>query len=294
MSSTQITPATMERLFGTTVGNEILQTVEANVISSAKYYMGVPDGKFFDSETFGSEVANAKKAYITMNTLMGGETSERDRFNEGKKHVHGLLTVHGVKKMVELYTYLFLFATQCCKDNEFRTVRACRQHEISAGESVVRALASTTKLSTDEIMKLGYGEKIGLAICHYNIHKGAIVLDMEQLGKENLKPEEREVLLLMGNKISAQYCGYDTRYYGKDNRPAAIYLIDVYPPEVSNETVNLETLEAAVYNKNILKEIRKFYYALNVASEFPKMPDCYPLWKANFQKLVLHQVSQLL
>lgn len=290
----EITSASMEKFFHTTTGNEILQNIKGKIISAAQYYMGVPDGKFFEQEHFGEEVAKAKKAYITMNTLMGGDSSEHDRFAEGKKQTHGLLTIPGIRKMVELYTYLFFFATQTSEDIEFETVRACRQNEISEGESIVRALTSTTKLSVDEIMKFGYGNKIGLAICRYKIHKGAIVFDMEKLDEHYRKPEEREVLLLMGNKLVARYCGYDERYVGKDGKPAAIYEINVYPPESITEPINTTTLEAAVYNKNTLKEIRKFYYALNVASVFPKMPDCYPVWKANFQKLVLHEVSKLL
>jgi hypothetical protein len=143
-------------------------------------------------------------------------------------------------------------------------------------------------------MNFGYGNKIGLAICHYRFHKGAVVLDMETLGEHYLKPEEREVLILMGNKLVTRYCGLDGQYIGKDNRPAAIYVIAVYPPEPSTEHVNIAALENAVYNKNTLKEIRKFYYALNVASVFPQIPDCYPVWKANFQTLVLHEVNKLL
>lgn len=290
----KITATSMEKFFHTSIGNDILQNVNANIISAAQYYMGVPDGKFFDAEHFGEEVAKAKKAYITMNTLMGGDSSERDRFAEGKKHTHGLVTLPAVKKMVELYTYLFLFATQNSKDITFETVRACRQSEISEGESTVRALTSTTKLSIDEIMKFGYGNKNGLAICRYKFHEGAVVFDMEKLNEHYLKPEEREVLILMGNKLVSRCLGYDDRYLGKDGKPAMIYEIDVYPPTPSTEAVNIATLEAAVYNKKTIRQIRTFYFALNVCSEFPKVPDCYPAWKANFQKLVMHEVSQLL
>lgn len=290
----EITSTSMEKFFRTSVGNEILQKVNTNIISAAKYYMGVPDGKFFDTEHFGSEVAEAKKAYITLNTLMGVDSSERDRFSEGKKQIHGLLTVPAVRRMVELYTYLYLFAVQTSEDITYETVRACRQSEISEGESTVRALASTTKLSIDEIMKFGYGNKNGLAICRYKFHKGAVVFDMEKLNEHYLKPEEREVLILMGNKLVSRCLGYDERYTGKDGKPAMIYEIDVYPPEPLNEPVNLTTLEAAVYNKATLKPIRTFYFGLNVCSDFPKVPECYPVWKANFQKLVLHQVSQLI
>lgn len=86
------------------------------------------------------------------------------------------------------------------------TTQACRRNqEIETG--MLQAFSSTTKNSIEEIMKLGYGDKINLAICNYIIEEGAVVLDMETLGEEYKKPEEREVMLLMGNRLESKKIG---------------------------------------------------------------------------------------
>lgn len=285
--------ANILKFLQTSTGKEILRKVDENVISAAQYYMGIPNGNFFEARDFEESVVNSKKAYITLNTLMGVDSSEMDRFTEGKKQTPGLLTPIGVKKMISLYTYLFYFATKRDKEIGFETVRACRQSEISEGKSMVRALTSTTKLSVDEIMNLGYGNKNGLAICKYKFHRGAVVFDMEDLGDEYLKQEEREVLILMGNNLVSHCCGYDYHYTGKDGQPAMIYEIDVYPPTITSENINIEEIEAIVYNKNIISEVKMFYEELNVSKDFPIVPNCYHVWKENFQKLVFYEISQL-
>jgi len=263
------------------------------IISAAKYYMGVPDGKYFEAKDFDSSVVNAKKAYVTLNTIMGGETAEEDRFNEGKKQVPGLLTPLGVKKMINLFTLLYCFASgDDVTDHLLETVRACRQTEISEGHSTVEALSSTTKLSIDEIMELGYGNKNGLAICLYNFYEGAVVFDMERLGKEYLKPEEREVLLMMGNQLVATCLDYDSRFLGKDGKPALLYRVDVYPPYFGDCKDSQEELEKIVYDPDNIKTVQAFYTALNEEHKFPSIPACYHEWKDSFKKLVFMELSK--
>lgn len=272
-----------------TAGDIVFQ----EMISAAKYYMGVPDEKYFKAKDFDESVVKAKKAYVTLNTIMGGQTAEMDRFNEGKRQIPELLTPLGVKKMLHLFTHLYCFASGSSTSITYETVRACRQSEVSEGESVVGPLTSTTKLSVDEIMKLGYGDKNGLAICRYKFHDGVAVFDMEKLGKDYLKPEEREVLLMMGNRLSACCKGYDDRYLGKDGQPALMYEIDVYPPEFGDIAESREELKKVVYDEKSISEIKKFYTALNEEKDFPCVPACYAQWKDYFQKLVLQELKKL-
>lgn len=283
------------KLLQTSAGEESLREasiiVSNQIISAAKYYMGLPDGNYFKSGDFDESVVNAKKAYITLNTIMGGDTAEEDRFNEGKKQIPELLTPLGVKKMINLFTLLYCFASGNDEKSSFETVRACRQSEISEGESIVGALTSTTKLSIDEIMNLGYGDKNGLAICKYKFHDGVAIFDMEKLGANYLKPEEREVLLLMGNKLVAHCCGYDNRYLGKDGQPALVYDIDVYHPEFEQAVETYQELENVVYDTHTINEIKKFYMELNGEDDFPKVPECYLKWKDYFKKLVFHELK---
>ena len=285
------------KVLGTVAGEEELrvagQKISEQIISAAKYYMGVPDGKYFQSTDFPESVTKAKKAYITLNTVMGGETAEEDRFKEGKKQRPELFTPVGVKKMITLFTHLYAFASGCDATTICETVRACRQTEVSEGISIVGPLTSTTKLSVEEIMKLGYGEKNGLAICHYNFYEGSCIFDMELLGQDYLKPEEREVLLLMGNKLKSRCEGYDNRYLGKDGQPALTYVIDVYPPEFAPITETQQELERIVYHPQTIKEVRNYYTALNAGGEFPVASDCYQEWKSSFQKLVFLELKKL-
>ena len=277
---------------GETAMREASKLVSEEIISAAKYYMGVPDGKYFEAAYIEEEAVKAKKAYVTLNTIMGGDTAEMDRFNEGKKQTPELLTPYGVKKMVTLFTHLFCFASGNKEAVKYETVRACRQTEVAEGESIVGPLTSTTKLSVDEIMKLGYGNKNGLAICRYKFHDGAAIFDMEALGKNYLKPEEREVLILMGNKLVSTCVGYDDRYLGKDGQPALMYDIDVYPPEIVTFG-NQSELEKVVYDPDTIKEVKSFYQQLNAGGDFPEIPSGYPEWKAAFKKLVFEEISKL-
>ena len=261
-------------------------------ISAAKYYMGVPDGRYFKKEDFDESVVNAKKAYITLNTLMGGETAERDRFDEGKKQIPELITSLGIKTIINLFIHLY-YLGKVNPTISFETVRACRQSEIAAGESTNMALISTTKLSIEEIMKLGYGNKNKLAICQYQFHDGAVVLDMETLGKDYLKPEEREVLILMGNKLITHCCGYKDHCLGKDGKLALMYAIDVYPPQYEEIEESYCELEELVYDEKKIAEVRMFYTTLNMDEKFPAIPNSYLEWKKAFQKLVFCELKRI-
>ncbi len=272
---------------------EASRVVSEEIISAAKYYIGTPDGKYFEAGQFHKNVVKAKKAYVTLNTIMGGNTAEQDRFNEGKKQIPELLTPLGVKKMVSLFIHLFYFASEGSSNIDYETVRACRQTEVSEGESIVGALTSTTKLSIDEIMKLGYGNKNGLAICRYKFYDGVVIFDMERLEDEYMKPKEREVLLLTGNKLEVHCYGYDERYLGKDGQPALMYDIEVFPPKFKNNTKNQEELERVVYDATYIAEIKKFYEALNQDTHFPNVPECYDVWKKSFKELVILELSNL-
>ncbi|MCI9178386.1 MAG: hypothetical protein HFJ28_07635 [Clostridia bacterium] len=271
------------------------QVISQQIISAAKYYMGAPDGQYFTKKDFPDEVVNAKKAYITLNTILGGETAEMDRFQEGKKQVPELFTPLGVEKMITLFMHLYCFASGADDTAGYETVRACRQTEVSEGESIVGPLTSTTKLSVDEIMQLGYGNKNNLAICKYQFHEGAVAFDMEKLGKDYMKPEEREVLLLPGSSLIAFCIGHDDRYLGKDGKPALLYQVSVYPPDFSSiYTENPEELREVVYNEENIREVRAFYEALNGQGEFPIEPDCYRDWKDRFQKLVFTELIKFI
>lgn len=287
----------LQKFLQTSAGENALReagrVVSQEIFSAAKYYMGAPDGRYFKEKDFDESVVKAKKAYVTLNTIMGGETAEMDRFNEGKKQVPELLTPLGVKKMINLFIHLYCFGSENNTDINFETVRACRQSEVSAGESIVGPLTSTTKLSIDEIMRLGYGNKNGLAICRYKFHDGASIFDMEELGKEYLKPEEREVLMLMGSKLIARSLGYDSNYLGKDGQPALMYEVEVYPPDFKDIVGDYETLESIVYNEEYIKEIKEFYKALNDEGDFPEVPVCYDEWKESFKKLVFLEIKKL-
>ena len=51
---------------------------------------------------------------------------------------------------------------------------------------------------------------------------------MEKLGKNYLVPEEREVLILPGNRLSSEQIGKDSKHEGKDGKDAIVYNIDVH------------------------------------------------------------------
>lgn len=259
----------------------------AKIISAAKYYQGKPDGKYFTSKDFPDEVVQAPKAYITINTLMEGDTSEEERFREGKKHIPGIITPKGIEKIIELHKDLFWFGLNNPAE-WIETTRACkRTSEVSSG--VVSSLMSTTKNTINEIYGLGYGDKTGLAICNYRFHKGAVIFDMEKLGEDYLVPEEREILILPGNQLVSTKIGEDSTHKGIDGKNGIVYEIDVYAPQLEDVTEIEASLKETVYDNDMIEQVRNFYEQLNQnigTTNYPVEPKGYRDWKKAFQNLV--------
>ena len=274
--------------------------VSSEIISAQKYYVGNPDGKFITIKDFDEETVKAKKAYVTINTLMGNDEAEFMRFGEEKKQTPGLISSVGLQRIVDMLVLLFVFANDGEKI-EYDTVKACRQTEISEtaeGEYVfITALQSSTKATIEEILALGYGNKNKLAICKFHFHEGAVVLDMVRFGKDYLKPEEKEVLLLTGNKYQAKCLGYSDKFFGKDGQPALMYDVDVYAPDGFYWKVDSseEELKEKVFNREMIEKVKKFYEALNVniGGEYPKEPEGYRAWKEAFKMYVYSQLDKI-
>ncbi len=260
------------------------------IISASKYYVGIPDGLFFSYDEFPKDVVEAKKAYITINTLLGNINAEKDRFLEGKKQIPNLICEKGLKRIIDLYTFLYYYSLKNSDKSNFETVRACRQSEISLGESIIETLTSTTKLSLEEIINLGYSNKNGLALCKYIFNKGALYFDLENLGKDYVKPYEREVLVMFGNIIKTEYIG-KSNYLGKDNKPGLLYKVNVYGPQINIENKTLEELESRVYNREKLNKIKEFYTNLNDLNTFPEYPFFLESWKKDFKSLVYKNIE---
>lgn len=264
------------------------------IISAAQYYQGKPDGQYFSSTDFPKEVVYATKSYITLNTLMGSDNAEKERFLEGKRHIPGIITSKGIQKIMELYNDLFLFGLNNPAEG-IETLRACKRiSEVNSG--TVSSLMSTTKKSIDEIYNLGYGNKVELAVCNYILHSGAIVFDMEKLGKNYLVPEEREVLILPGNRFSSEQIGKDSKHKGKDGKDAIVYNIDVYPPKLDKVKDNEKDLKSFVFNEDIIEKVRNFYEQLNQnikTGEYPIEPDEYRSWKKAYMKLIFQNLYKL-
>lgn len=277
-----------------------VKTVSSDIISAQKYYVGNPDGKFITEKYFDKETVNARKAYETINTLMGNDKAEFMRFSEGKKQTPGLITPIGLQKIVDMVVLLFTFANNG-KEITYETVRACRQTEISEtrdGEyEFIDAFQSTTKATIKEIIALGYGNKNKLAICKLHFNKGAIILDMERFGKEYLKPEEKEVLILTGNKYKAKCLGYSDCFFGKDRKPALMYDVEVFAPDKFNWKINepTEKLKQIVFNEDIIIKVNNFYKALNtnIGGEYPKEPKEYRYWKKAFKQYIYSELNKI-
>lgn len=274
--------------------------VSSEIISAQKYYVGNPDGKFITIKDFDEETVKAKKAYVTINTLMGNDEAEFMRFGEEKKQTPGLISSVGLQRIVDMLVLLFVFANDGEKI-EYDTVKACRQTEISEtaeGEYVfITALQSSTKATIEEILALGYGNKNKLAICKFHFHEGAVVLDMVRFGKDYLKPEEKEVLLLTGNKYQAKCLGYSDKFFGKDGQRALMYDVDVYAPDGFYLKVDFdeEELKDKVFNIDMIAKVKDFYEALNanIGGEYPKEPDGYREWKEAFKMYVYSQLDKI-
>ncbi len=297
MEKNRLTSNTLKKLIQTrTAEKKALRYVESQIVSAALYYTGTPDCNFFTLDEWPDEICSAKKAYVTLNTIMGYNSSEHDRFIEGKRQIPEFFTPSGIKKIIELFILLYAHAvenreTAAC----FKTVKMSRQNEITEGTSIIKPLTSTTKLSEKEIMELGYGNKKNLAICKYTFHEGVVYFDMEDLGSEYLKPEEAEVLLLPGNMLYTTYCGTSPEFRGSDGNYAHIYELDVYAPYFELTSEPQEYLENIVFNSSTLEVIKNYFEELNnFKVDFPSAPKCYVVWKQAFQQLVFRELSKLL
>lgn len=278
----------------------VARTISDDIISAQKYYMGCPDGKFVTASDFDEETVKTGKAYVTINTLMGNDDAEFMRFSEGKKQIPGLISEIGLQKIVDMLVLLFAFANDG-ESIKYNTVRACRQTEISETPEgqfdYVEALQSSTKATAEEIIALGYGNKNKLAICKFHFNQGAVILDMERFGENYLKPEEKEVLLLPGNKYKAKCLGNSNEFYGKDGEPAMMYEVEVYAPDKFKDHINVspKELKHMVFDKNMIKKVKDFYEELNlnIGGEFPKEPEGYREWKKAFKMYVYSELNKI-
>lgn len=199
---------------------------------------------------------------------MGNDNAEFMRFSEGKKQTPGLISAIGLQKITDMLVLLFTFANNG-EEITYDTVRACRQTEISETPEgkfdFIDALQSSTKATIEEIVALGYGNKNKLAICKFHFNPGSVVLDMARFGKDYLKPEEKEVLLLTGNNYQAKCLGYSDKFYGKDGQPALMYDVNVYPPAEFYWHVNCseEELKKVVFDSDMISKVNSFFKALN-------------------------------
>ena len=276
------------------------RTVSSDIISAQKYYVGNPDGKFITKKDFDEETVNAKKAYETINTLMGNDKAELMRFSEGKRQTPGLITPVGLQKIADMFVLLFAFANNG-EEITYDTVRACRQTEISETKEgayeFIDAFQSSTKATIEEIIALGYGNKNKLAICKFHFNKGAVVLDMERFGDDYLKPEEKEVLILTGNKYKAKCLGYSDSFFGKDGHPALMYDVEVFAPDKFYCKINesTEKLKQVVFDKNIITKVKNFYEALNtnIGGKYPEEPKEYRYWKNAFKQYVYSELNKI-
>lgn len=297
MERNKLTNTTLAKFVTTTTAEEeLLRYVDEQIKSAALYYIGVPDGKFFTSGEWPSKIYFAKKAYVTLNTIMGYEQSEYNRFIEKKEQIPEFFTPKGIQKIIDLFTLLYVHGVENRPlTSEFKTIKMCRQSEIFEGFSTIMPLTSTTKLSASEIMGLGYGNKQNLAVCTYFFHSGSVYFDMEDLGTSYQKSEEAEVLLLPGNTIITKYCGESDKFRGSDGKPAKLYTSDVYAPFFTFNADSDESLRKLVFNEAILRDIKYFFRNLNnFEGEFPKFPFGYTEWKQAFQQLVQRELAKLL
>jgi len=276
------------------------RTLSDDIISAQRYYVGNPDGKFITPEDFDEQTVNAKKAYETINTLMGNDTAEFMRFSEGKKQTPGLISAVGLQKITDMLVLLFDFANDG-KEITYDTVRACRQTEIAETKEgqydFIGALQSSTKATIEEIISLGYGNKNKLAICKFHFHPGAVVLDMARFGRYYLKPEEKEVLILTGNKYQAKCRGYSDKFHGKDGQPALMYDVDVYAPDQFRLNVHASKKELMdfVFDKDMISKVNNFFNALNdnIGKDYPLEPKGYREWKVAFKMYVYNALDKI-
>ena len=265
----------------------LLNGLTPEIFSAIQFYEGDTNNSFLPENMYTEETRKAPKAYVTLNTLLDTDAAEEQRFREGKRQIPELITVDGVKKILDLYGG---FYDICLKNPIDINIKICAMKRCSELESpFVRTLTSTTKLSPDEIYSQGYGNKIGLALCHYKLHKGALAFDFEKLGDFYLKKKEREILLMPGNKWEIKKKGVDENYKGADEKPATIYEIDVYPPDFDMILEkNVISSKEIIYDPKILKMVENTYKEVNknIGGTFPKIPPEYWEWKHAFQQKV--------
>lgn len=188
------------------------------------------------------------------------------------------------------------------KKINYDTVGTFRQMEISEtikGEyNFIDAFQSTTKRTIEEMMNSGYGDKNKLAIGKFHLHEGAVVLDMARFGEDYLKPEEKEVLILTGNRYQAKFIGYSDKFFGADGHPALLYDVDVYSPGDFFRKVDFseERLEEKKYHYRVMNSlVRDFYKNLNtnIGGEYPREPKEYREWKKDFKAYVYNQLDKI-
>lgn len=276
------------------------RTLSDDIISAQRYYVGNPDGKFITLKDFDAQTVKAGKAYETINTLMGNDQAEFMRFSEGKKQTPGLISAIGLQRITDMLVLLFAFANNG-EEITYDTVRACRQTEIAETPEgqfdFIDALQSSTKATVEEIVALGYGNKNKLAICKFHFHPGSVVLDMIRFENDYLKPEEKEVLILTGNKYQAKCLGYSDKFRGKDGQPALMYDVDVYEPDDFYWYVEAseEELKQIVFDNNMIAKVNAFFEALNnnIGKEYPTEPNGYREWKSAFKMYVYNELNKI-
>ena len=246
--------------------------------SALLWYMGSPNEMF--SWGLGDAVSNAKKIYVTINSLLGTDKAEEDRFYEGKKQVPELITSKGIQKIFELISIIYFFRDG--EDIEVpKLTRLARQSEMTEGKEVSTALRSATKLTAKECMALGYGDKNGLAICEYELAPGSVHFDYERLGEKYAKSEEREVLIAPGNELETTFLGYSEEFKGRDGKPAALYHVRVTPWN-EPDFLKIITYPQVVFDNSYIAKVKKYYQALNDnlgAETAPTPPESFYAWK---------------
>ena len=260
--------------------------------SALLWYMGAPNGLF--TEGLNDVAAKAKKVYVTINSLLGIDRAESDRFLEGKKQTPELVTMEGIKKIFELIEIIYK-----CRDGADiqvpKLVRLARVSEMNEGTEVSSALRSATKLPAKECMALGYGDKNGLAICEYELAPGSVHFDYERLGEKYAKSEEREVLIASGNTLETKFVGYSKEFTGRDGIPAALYTVKVSP--CSDYDPDFEQrYQGMVFNESTIALVQEYYKELNekIGTEFytPVSPSWYFFWKDVLRRLLINHVHK--
>ena len=109
--------------------------------------------------------------------------------------------------------------------------------------------------------------------------------------------EEKEVLILTGNKYKAKCLGYSDSFFGKDGHPALMYDVEVFAPDKFYCKINesTEKLKQVVFDKNIITKVKNFYEALNtnIGGKYPEEPKEYRYWKNAFKQYVYSELNKI-